>query len=33
MHPMGELDPETELRYKGFEWRIEEKPSRKNVID
>ncbi|MEQ8625867.1 MAG: OstA-like protein [Vicingaceae bacterium] len=33
MHPMGELDPETELRYKGFEWRIEEKPSRENVID
>jgi len=32
MHPIGDLDPETELRYKGFEWRIEEKPKRGDVV-
>lgn len=32
MHPMGELDPELDLRYKGFNWRITEKPNRKDII-
>lgn len=32
MHPMGSLDPLTELRYKGFRWRIEEKPLSKEDL-
>ncbi len=26
MHPMGTLDPITELRYKGFQWLIDKRP-------
>lgn len=29
MHPIGELDDETELRYAGFKWLIEKRPTSK----
>jgi lipopolysaccharide export system protein LptA len=32
MHPMGELDPVTELRYKGFKWLIDMRPLKKEDI-
>lgn len=32
MHPMGELDPVTELRYKGFKWLIDLRPRSKEDI-
>jgi len=32
MYPMGTLDPVTELRYRGFSWRIKEKPLNKNEL-
>lgn len=32
MHPMGELDPITELRYRGFNWQIEKRPLSKESI-
>lgn len=32
MHPMGELDPVTELRYEGFAWRILERPLEKSSV-
>lgn len=31
-HPMGELDPLTELRYKGFQWLIERRPLSKEDV-
>lgn len=32
MYPMGEKDPVTELRYKGFQWLIEYRPRKKSDI-
>jgi len=32
MHPMNELDDETELRYAGFQWLIEQKPTGKKSL-
>lgn len=32
MHPMGELDPVKDLRYKGFKWLIELRPLRKEDV-
>ena len=32
MHPMGELDPVTELRYSGFKWLIEKRPKDKDSL-
>tara|TARA_B110000046_G_scaffold35749_2_gene39072 strand:+ start:36737 stop:38278 length:1542 start_codon:yes stop_codon:yes gene_type:complete len=32
MHPMGELDPITELRYPGFKWLISERPMNKESL-
>lgn len=32
MHPMGELDPVTELRYKGFQWLIDLRPLSKEDL-
>ena len=32
MYPMDELDPKTELRYKGFKWLIDLRPRRKADI-
>lgn len=32
MHPMGELDPVTELRYPGFKWMIEQRPLNRNSV-
>lgn len=31
-HPMGELDPQTELRYKGFRWLIKQRPVSKEAV-
>jgi lipopolysaccharide export system protein LptA len=32
MHPMKELDPLTDLRYRGFHWRVEERPINKEAV-
>ena len=32
MSPMGELDPRSELRFKGFQWRIEKRPLSKEDL-
>ena len=32
MHPMGELDPVTELRYRGFVWLIDQRPLSKEAV-
>ena len=32
MHPMGELDPVTELRYRGFKWLISKRPKDKDSL-
>ncbi len=32
MHPMGELDPVKDLRYRGFKWLIEERPLSKEAV-
>lgn len=32
MYPIGTLNPVTELRYRGFSWRIDEKPTSKNSL-
>lgn len=32
MHPMGELDPVSELRYSGFKWLIDQRPSSKQSL-
>jgi hypothetical protein len=32
MYPMGDLDPRTELRFKGFQWRIERRPLSKEDL-
>ncbi len=32
MYPMGELDPKTELRFKGFQWRVEKRPLSKEDL-
>jgi len=32
MYPIGELDPSTELRFKGFQWRVERRPISKEDL-
>ena len=32
MYPIGELDPRTELRFKGFQWRISQRPLSKDDL-
>jgi lipopolysaccharide export system protein LptA len=32
MYPMGELDPRSELRFKGFQWRVERRPMSKEDL-
>ena len=32
MYPIGELDPESELRFKGFQWRVEQRPLSKEDL-
>lgn len=32
MYPIGKLDPKTELRFKGFQWRVERRPLSKDDL-